>query len=170
MRSACRPRTSPSRTTSIRRLSQRRTSKISPASSRCSATASTGTAWSTPRIPSITSGRSGSSCRCTSTALPTRPRCRLTGARAASACWQTKRSSRACASAAARRSSARKRASGCCASRNTQTGSSTIWTFPAWTTLSASRPSRKTGSAAPPAPRSPSRPTPKTISPSTRRV
>ena len=69
----------------------------------------------------LSSGRSGSSCRCTSTAWPTRPRCPSTGARAASACWQTKKLSRACVSAAARRSSARKRASGCCASRNMPT-------------------------------------------------
>ena len=57
-RSACRPRTSPSRTTSIRRSSRRRTSKTSPAGSEiCSAPASTGTASSTRRTPNIISGR-----------------------------------------------------------------------------------------------------------------
>ncbi len=48
--------------------------------------------------------------------VPTRPRCRSTGAPPASACWPTKRWSRACASAAALPSSARSAASGCWAS------------------------------------------------------
>ncbi len=46
---------------------------------------------------------------------PTRPPCPSTGARAASACLRTRKSSTACASAAAARSSAARRASGCCA-------------------------------------------------------
>ena len=63
--------------------SRSRTSRTSPASSRCSATASTGTVWWTPPTPITTSGRSGSSCRCSSMTWPTRPPCPSTGARAA---------------------------------------------------------------------------------------
>ncbi len=45
--------------------------------------------------------------------LPTKRKCPSTGARPANACWRTKRSSTACASAAAAKSSTRSRASGC---------------------------------------------------------
>ena len=84
--------------------------KTAPA---CLATRSTGTVtWIRP-TRSITSGRSGSSCRCIKRVLRTRPPCRSTGAPAASACLRTRKLWTACASAAAARSSARRRASGC---------------------------------------------------------
>ena len=67
-------------------------SQASPASSRCWATASTGTARSIPPTRSIISGRSGFSSSCSRTVLPTRPTCPSTGAPPASACLQTKRS------------------------------------------------------------------------------
>ena len=56
--------------------------------------------------------------RAVDTALPIRPPCPSTGARAASACWRMKRSSTVSASAAAARSCARRRASGCLPSRS----------------------------------------------------
>ena len=71
--------------------------------------ASTGTVRSIPPTRHITSGRSGFSCSCSRRVLRTRPRCRSTGAPAASACWPTRKSWTACASAAAARSSAREK-------------------------------------------------------------
>ena len=93
-------------------------------------------------------------------------RCPSTGARAASACWQTRRSSRAFASAAAARSSARKRASGCCASRTTprppdrRSGRCGLHRARQDPAAQLDRPLHRRGGR-------PSRPTPATISPST---
>ena len=100
--SACRRRTSPSRTTSIPPSSRKQNIEnfTTPAQD-ARLRLRLGPRASTPPTPTTTSGRSGSSCRCSSTAWPTRPPCPSTGARAASACWPTRRSSRACASAAA---------------------------------------------------------------------
>ena len=70
--------------------------------------ASTGTVSWTPPTRSITSGPSGSSCRCIRRVLRTRPPCRSTGAPAASACLRTRKSWTACASAAAARSSVKR--------------------------------------------------------------
>ena len=56
------------------------------------------------RTPTTTSGRSGSSCSCTSAAWPTGDRRRSTGARSCQRCWPTSRWQPGAASAATRRS------------------------------------------------------------------
>ena len=59
------------------------------------ALATTGTASSTPPIPTTTAGRSGSSSSSSSAGWPTWPRCRSTGARGWARCSPTRRSSTA---------------------------------------------------------------------------
>ena len=111
--SACPPKTTPSKTTSIPPNLPRRTSPTSRPSCGPWGFPSTGSGRLTPPTRPTTNGPSGFSSSSSKRALPTKRRCPSTGAPPASASWPTKRWWTGSASGATAPWSAGIRASGC---------------------------------------------------------